>query len=66
MDNQIASFGLVDLSGGLFDSGVFHFDFQVSRVSEPSIVLLLLVGLIGIAISRQRGFSVLFDKRVMI
>lgn len=61
-----ASFGLVDLNGGLLDSGVFHFDFQVSQVPEPSIVLLLLVGLIGIAISRQRGFSLSIDKRFMI
>lgn len=53
-----ASFGLVDLNGGALDSGIFHFDFQVSPVPEPSTVLLLLVGLIGIAISRRGKFLV--------
>ncbi|SEN04638.1 all3515 family Zur-repressed PEP-CTERM protein [Nitrosomonas marina] len=53
-----ASFRLVDLNGSLHESGIFNFDFQVSRqVSEPVTLLLLFAGLVGILIVRTFGFS---------
>lgn len=60
-----ASFGLVDLNGGALDSGIFHVDFQVSPVPEPSTVLMLLAGLIGIANSRRRRFLISPNQSVL-
>lgn len=54
-----ASFRLVDLNGGLYESGVFNFDFQVShQLSEPVPLFLLFAGLVGMLIARTSGFSV--------
>ncbi len=60
-----ASFGLVDLNGGALDSGIFHIDFQVSPVPEPTTVLMLLIGLIGIAASRRGKFLVSFNRSAL-
>jgi len=60
-----ASFGLVDLNGGALDSGIFHIDFQVSPVPEPTAVLMLLIGLIGIATSRRGKFLVSLDRSAL-
>ena len=60
-----ASFGLVDLNSGALDSGIFNIDFQVSPVPEPSALLMLSVGLLGIAISRRGKFLASRNKSVL-
>lgn len=59
-----AAFRLVDLNGGLLESGLFNFDFQVAQVSEPFTIPLLLIGLIGLAVTRVVKFITLFGKNV--
>lgn len=60
-----AAFKLVDLNGGLLESGIFNFDFQVSnQVSEPLTLLLLFIGLISLVIVRTTKLSTSQDNNV--